>query len=368
MLTLLGLDLRGHAIESARECPELLVALPFGHASGKVAPTDALSSARERADGPCQTSRETQSRPDRGKQDQDSHDEEAERELDLIIGALTLQAIVLLDRPLGLLHAIENHGIGDAANIQISVPHCRAEAHQRAHAILVVAGEHRDIAVVRVLESRFRWGVEHERIREASAREHAAVGIEHQGLREISERCLQLQHLREILGIIDQELRVVIDVGRHLHDVSAYGVLMLMEVGLGYRQRFGECGPDPVAEPRLHAEAEKEIRGERQDDGGRHRDDAEQHDQPHMEPRTRVAATALSPDLHQARRDDSRQRQEQHQVEIDERQDQMWTVFERRPAGERAIGADAGDHSRNRERDRELAPEPDPTGPSENLP
>ena len=50
-----------------------------------------------------------------------------------------------------LLHAVEDHGIGDPADVEIGVAHVGIETHQGADAVLVVAGEHRDVAVIRRL-------------------------------------------------------------------------------------------------------------------------------------------------------------------------------------------------------------------------
>ncbi len=155
----------------------------------------------------------------------------------------------MLDRPLGLLDAIEDHGIGDPADIEIGVAHGGAEAHERAHAILVVAGEHGDVAVVRRLESGRRRSIQHQRIGEPGTRENATTRIEDQRLREIAERGLQFQHLGKRLRIAGEDWRVVIDVGRHLDDVAAHRVLVLVQIGLGDRKRLRKRRPHSIAEP-----------------------------------------------------------------------------------------------------------------------
>ena len=139
---------------------------------------------------------------------------------------------------------------------------------------------------------------------------------------------------------------------------------MLLNVGVGDRDRFRDRGAHLVAEPGFDAEAEEEIRKYRDDYRRQHGNQAEQANEPHLQPGAGQAAAALGPDLDQAFSDQRRQQQQQHKVEIEQRQNDGGTRPERRRASQSQVGGNAGGQCRGRQRDRHLAPQRDAAGPA----
>ena len=82
---------------------------------------------------------------------------------------------------------------------------------------------------------------------------------------------------------------------------------------------------------------------------GNHRDQAEQHDQPDLQPRAGEAAPALGPDLDQPLRDQRAERQQQDEVEVEQREDGVRMRPERRRPGQRQIGRDPRAERRDRQ-------------------
>jgi hypothetical protein len=143
---------------------------------------------------------------------------------------------------------------------------------------------------------------------------------------------------------------------------------MFVQIGFSDGQRFGYCGTHSVAEPGLHAKAEKKIGEAGDDDRRQYRDKAEQHDQPDLQSRAGKAAPPLGPDLDQALGDHRTERQQQDQVEVQERQDGAGMRSERRCAGQCEVGRDPRSESRYRKGDSQLAAQADTTGPNSHPP
>jgi hypothetical protein len=195
-----------------------------------------------------------------------------------------------------------------AADIEIKVTEL-AEPNERADALVLVVGHDDDLALVGAAQRVLADILEAERKGEAGARHHLTTSIDDSRLGQAADRGLSGQRRREILRVNRQRRRRAVEIGRHCERIGADRLLMLAHIGVGDRDRFGDRGAHLVAEPGFDAEAEEQIGEHGDDDRRQHRNQAEQADEAHLQPRAREIAAALRPHLEQALCDNGRQRQ-----------------------------------------------------------
>lgn len=304
-------------------------ASPFRHPRGEVPGTHPLRGGDELAHRARDLRGDHDADPDRGDEEEQRDHEEDERERDLEARPLAFQALVLRDRPLGVLHMGQHLRVDEASDEKVGVAES-VEADEGPDPVVVVARYHGDIAGARTLHRPFGDGLELEREGEAAARENAPGAVENHRLGKVAERRLRLHHLGETLRVEQQESGFLVEVVRHRRDVRADRVLVLAEIALGDGEALAEGGAHPVAEPRLDAEAEEEIREDRNDDGRRHRDGAEQPDEADVKPRSGEAAAPLGPDLDEAEGDDRAEEQKKDEVDVEKEENGLRARPERR--------------------------------------
>ena len=158
------------------------------------------------------------------------------------------------------------------------------ELDQRAHPVVRLAGKDGNLAVAGLLERPDRQRLELEGESEARTGEHPAFSVENQRFREGSERRLGGDELLEPAWILHRQQALATKVVPHGQDVGADVLLMLVQIGLGHGEGLLQRRAHPLAEPRLDTEIEKQHRKHRDRNGRRHRHQAEQQDQPNMQP------------------------------------------------------------------------------------
>src|SRR5690606_9983817 len=124
---------------------------------------------------------------------------------------------------------------------------------------------------------------------------------------------------------------------------------------------------DPFREPGLHADIEEQRRERGNDDRGRDGHHAEEDDQPDVEPRPGAPPSALNPDYRDPPGDYRAEKQQDDQVQIQQKIDRVRIVTERRAFGEHRISRKARQHGGNGQDHRQLIGEPDPGRPDGSL-
>ena len=163
-----------------------------------------------------------------------------------------------------------------------------------------------------------------ERERQPGARQHRPLLVEDGRLGQPAHRRLRGQRRRADTAGSSCRLEAdAVEVAGHCHRIGADRLLVLADIGVGDRDRFRDRGAHLVAEPGFDAEAEEQVREHRDDDRRQHGDQAEQADQPDLQPRAGEAAPPLGPYRHQPLGDERRQRQQQHQIEVEQDQDRL---------------------------------------------
>ena len=269
----------------------------------------------------------------------------------------------------GLLRALdaaEHDRIDEAADIEEGVVEA-GEADQRADAVVAVAGEDRYVAGARLLQCPVGHRLQLERKAQSGARQDAALAVEHQCLVQRAQLGLRRDDLIEARGIDAEEAGVAVEIARHAGDVGADRLLVLVQIGFGDGKRFRKRRAHPLAEPRLHAEGEQQVRKDRDDDRRNDREQAEHQDEAHMQLRAGKAAPPLSPDLHQPPRDDREERQDENEVQQEVERVEMRARIERRQALQCRPGRCRRQRRRHGERERELPAETDSACPDNEL-
>ena len=218
------------------------------------------------------------------------------------------------DRALRLLHVVDDVRIDEAAGIKIDIT-IALEPHQGADTVVIVVGHDCDIAGAGRGKRPIRHRLQFEREAETGAREEMPLPVENDRLGQRTQRRLCAHHFVKALRVEAEKIGVAVKIVRHADDIGTDGLLMLVEIGLGDRERAGNGGVDALAEPGLHAEAEQQIGEDRDDHRRDHRDKAEQDDESRMKTRAGEATAALGPELYQPPRDDGDQRQQQDEIE-----------------------------------------------------
>ncbi len=166
--------------------------------------------------------------------------------------------------------------------------------------------------------------------------------IEHDCLGEAAQRGLRAYDLAQPGWILHQRRRGLVDVLRHGKHVGGDVVLMLLEIRLGHGQGFVDDGLDAVGEPGVDAEIEEKQREDGDDDGRRHRHDAEEEYELTMEPGAREAAPAFGPEHRKAPHHHGAEQHQENQVDIEKQNQQLRVRPDHESVGQRPVGSDAG--------------------------
>ena len=130
--------------------------------------------------------------------------------------------------------------------------------------------------------------------------------------------------------IVHQFQRLTVDVRAQIADVGAQRDDMLIDVFFGDIDRFAQRSGDTAAEPGLDAEFEHRGRKHGDDNRRRHRDEAEEQNQTSVEPRSGLALPPCRPKENDAKGDQPGKRQDDHQIDDNERQVDAGIGAERR--------------------------------------
>jgi hypothetical protein len=355
---LLGFQLLGHEIERAAQAAELVILVEFGRARREVAAADLLGRHDQAADAARNLARRIDAEPDRGQQQQQRRGAEDQDELDLVARPLALESLVLRRRRIGRGQVIEHARVDRPPDIEHGVRD-RLELDDGADPILRLAGQDRDFAGRGFLERPGRNRLHRQRGAERRLAQHVVRALgEHQGLGQTALAHLVLDEGAQPLRRAGEAIGIAVDVGRDFERIGADILLMLLEIGLGDRAGFFDRRADLVAEPGFHAEAEEQVREDRDDDGRRDRDHAEQHDQPDVQARSGEPPSALGPDLDQPLGHDRAEHQQQHEIEREQQQHAAAVRPERRRPGEDDISRQHRADREHAQHDGRLAAEP----------
>ena len=152
---------------------------------------------------------------------------------------------------------------------------------------------------------------------------------------------------------------------RHGEDIGLDDLPVLLQVGFRHRHGLADGRAHPFAEPALQSEIEHDDREDGDDYGRCDGQQTEQPDQPGMQARAGGTPLPGHPDIDQMAADQSAQRQQQHQVEIEQQQDIPGADRHREVAGHRAEGRHSRRHRRNRQGDGQIALQAYPARPEE---
>ena len=337
-LAALARELGGHPVEGAAERGELVrVRALLRHAGEEVAAAHAVGGGDQPAHRRHELVGEVEAGPDGGEQEEQRHDDEQEGRGDLDAGAAGLELLVLGDDRLRALDVAQHLGVDEAADDQVGVVEV-LEPDDGAHAVAGVAGLGDDVARLGALDVVGGDRLQRQREAEAGLGQHVAARVEHHGLVQHAQPGLELDHLLQPLRAHAQDGAVAVEVRRHRDRVGADVLLVLLEVGLGHRQRVLERGPHPVAEPVLEARVQEEDREHGDDHRGGHRHQAEEQDQPGVQPGAGVPLPPLHDDAHQPSGDDEAQPQQEDEVEVEQQEDGADAGAVRGPLREHDVG------------------------------
>ncbi len=248
----------GHPIEGAAERDQLVVLFAFGNPGGQIAGADPLGRPDEPADRIGELGGEVDAdRDGRGEDQHRDHDVD-HRELDLQSGALAFELLILRRREVGLVAMGEHPRFDKPPDIEVEIAEL-VEPDERAHPLFLVVGHDDDFALLGAAQRVLADVLEAERKHETGARQHRPVAIEDRGLGQPAHRRLGGQHWREVLRIELKRGGRAVEVGGHRQRVGADRLLVLLDVGVGHRDRFGDRGAHLIAEPVFDAGAEEQV-------------------------------------------------------------------------------------------------------------
>ena len=292
-------------------------------------------------DGPGETVRKDEGEPDRGHQQKQRDDHEDCREFDLEFREFRFHECIVARRAPRGLPQLKNIRVDEPADIEKHLG-LHVESHERAHPVPVLRHQHDRLAVVRVRERPGRRQVEAKRRCEPGLGYGALERIEKQRamhgmtFRENLEAALGTPAVRCDLRPDTDELL------GHRDGVGPEDLLVLAQVGVRHPNRALDRLADPVAEPVLDGDIEKQRREHDRQNGRNDRDDGEQADQPDMQARGGEARPALAPHANQSLNDDRAERQDEDEVDRDQHVECGLAHAEIALAGEREERCDGG--------------------------
>ena len=176
----------------------------------------------------------------------------------------------------------EHPAFDEPADVKVGVEEA-VESQQGAHPVVVVVDQQDDLPGSRPFQGATGQGVEFEDETHPRTGKNPAGAVEDDGFRQCPQIRLRRHQIAEPLLVLHYRRRRPVDVIGHRQRVGLDHLLMFLEVGFGDRLGFLERRPDPLAEPGLDAGIEKQHRENGDDDGRRHRHQAEQHHQANLQ-------------------------------------------------------------------------------------
>ena len=350
----LAFELAGHAVEGAIQDADLVAGNVGVDTCREVAVAHPLGRRDQVADGAHKLGGQCQPQPHRRQKQQKRHHHEDHDEGDLRAFAPFFQALVLGDRALRAFDVIHHPGFDETPHQQEGID-VAVELDQGPHAVVLLVDEDHDLAQAGLFQIGRGDQVEIQGKAQLRTHPYAAVAVHHPGFRQRTECRLSRQDLREAPLVAGQDRRFAVEVGGHGEGIGADVLLVLVQVGGGHHVRGFERRAHPFAEPGLNAEVEEQAGEYRDDDGRRHRHQAEQHHQPDVHARPGETAPALGPYLDKLPRHHQAQQQQQDDVQVKQDEDGLRIQGQRRGAGHGADRGQTRDHRRQGQREGELA-------------
>ena len=154
-----------------------------------------------------------------------------------------------------------------------------------------------------------------------------------------------VRNSRKLLGLIVEERLVARKIDRHHHQVGEHDLCVVAQVGLGNDQRILHRRARARRKQTVEAAVERDACNDRDEDGGRRRDDREHSDDTHVQPRTGAAGTTRLHDLPDLAGDDAEQERNRHRIGEQQRHDDVVTRRDRREVGEDDEGDERREHA-----------------------
>ncbi len=349
-------QLAGHPVEGARQPGDLVLRADLRHPDGEVTRPHPLRRLDQPADRPGDLVCDDEADQHRRHQHQQRDQAEDQHQGDLQAGAVLVEPLVLGDRFLVALHVVEDARIDRPLDHQ----HQRRQGvdlGQRPHLGVAVVAEHGGVPRARLVDGAGGDRTKAERCHHPRRGDHlVADRLEDDRRVEAAQRRLRRQDLGERVGVAGQDATGVGEVVGHAQRVGADVVAVLLDVALARLQALLKGGAHPVVEPGLHAEIEEYGRKDGDDDRRRHRDDAEQQHQAHMQLRAGRAAAALHPHAGEPAGQHRAEQQQHDEVGEHQAEDEVGTRRDVHAAGQGHEGADAEQQrDRGEQQGRELA-------------